>query len=249
MGYKSLGIAKTIFEHAPKYTRIVEPFADNGTAALFLAKKPPKEHIVNLFDETSFILLSFIQNLSGSDKAALKGFDWVGSQETFDKVVSINATDGADFFYSFFYLKHFSIKQKDPEATPLFDLLKNGESAEKVLRALPTQKASLKKTTLVNDDPMAVFSKYSGSGNFLILAPKTSEDIDAVSGKLGSISADFFFAKKVIDNQTLFDDAAKNGQLKTSTINAATIMVATMEVVTNYDNKLNNITEMLALAG
>jgi len=86
-----------------------------------------------------------------------------------------------------------------------------------------------------------------GGGNFLILVPKTPEDVVAVEGKLSTISADFFFSKKSKDNETLFADAQRNKALKTSTITASTIMGATMEVVTNYDNKLQDINELLAV--
>jgi len=127
MAFGELGIAKTIAMNAPKYTRIVEPFADMGTVALYPGMKKPKEHIVNIEDETIFQIMLFMQGYSAADKKALKSFDWVASQETFDAALAISATEGAEHFYRFFYLKKFGVKAKDPEQPPTFDALRLGD--------------------------------------------------------------------------------------------------------------------------
>ena len=91
-------ISKTIAMNAPKYKRIVEPFADMGTVALFPGMKKPKQHTVNIINETIFALMSFVQALSAAEKKKLKGYDWIASPEGFDAALSISAVDGTDLF-------------------------------------------------------------------------------------------------------------------------------------------------------
>jgi len=132
MGFMSIGISKVIALNSPRYKKIVEPFAGTaGTIAFEPGKRKPKEHVVNIEDENKYNIMSFIQSMTPADKAKLKKYDWVSSPETFEAVQKINAAEGIDFFYKFFYLKHFSAKQKDKEAPPLYDWLKKGESAKK----------------------------------------------------------------------------------------------------------------------
>jgi len=237
MAFMVPGIAKDIIEKAPKYKRIVEPFGDGGTLALYSEKKKPKEHIVNIEDEILFNLMLFIQGLSSADKKRLKSFDWVSSPETFDSVLAINAVDGPDLFYRFFYLKHFGVKAKDPEQPPTYDWLTLGESAKKILDDLKSQRMGLKKVTLLNEDPIGVMSKGGGSDTFLVLLPKKPEHIDAVEARLNGMGGNFFYAKKSKSNDILFEDVAKNPNMFVSTLTASTIMAGTMEVRTNYESK------------
>ncbi len=240
MAFGELGIAKTIAMNAPKYRRIVEPFADQGTVALFSGMKKPKEHIVNIADETTFALMTFIQNLSAADKKKLKGYDWLAAPETFAAALAINAVDGSDLFYRFFYLKQFGVKAKDPETPPAFDYLKRGHDMAKMLFTLPVAKVGLKKATLTNDDPISVIAAAGGADTFLILTPPPAE-IEAVESRLGGLSANYFYAKKSQSNDDLFAavDAAGDGAF-VSTFAASTIMMATMEVRTNYQPKQAN---------
>lgn len=233
-----LGIGKTVAMNSPKYTRIVEPFGDGGTFALYLAKKPPKTHLVNLEDETLFALYTFAKEHTAVDKRTLKGYDWVSSPETFDKVAAIAATDGPELYYRFFYLKKFAAKSKDPEAPPAYDWLKLGHDMGSIIYGLPVEKVGLKKVELVLGDPLVAMAGASGADTFVILAPKTPEQVDAVESRL-PLSSPFFYAKKVKDTQVLFDDATTVGdRMVVSHMAASSIMMATMELRTNYDTKL-----------
>lgn len=240
MAFGELGIAKTIAMNAPKYKRIVEPFADGGTVALFPGMKKPKEHIVNIEDETTFNLMLFIQGLSGADKKTLKGFDWVSSQETFDSVLSISATEGVELYYRFFYLKKFGVKAADAESDPTYDQLSIDDDMSSILFTLPVTKIGLKKATITNDDPLSVVGSGGGSDTFMILLPKTPEQVDAVESKLGNLGGPFFYAKKSNSNEDLFAAVDASGGTIISTFAASTIMMATMEVRTNYDHKSAN---------
>lgn len=231
-------VAKMIAANAPKYRRIVEPFGDGGTFALHLEKRRPAEHVVNFEDEMLFALMTFIQQLSAADRSRLKSFDWTGSEETFDKVVAIAATEGAEFFYRYFYLKEFGIMGKDMAEPPMFDWLRRGEDMRAMLYELPVTKIGLRNTTLVQGDPMALVQS-GGADTFLILLPVTPEQAAAVEGRLGSISSPFFYARKSGSNEALAQSIAQaSGNVVVSSFSAASIMMATMEVRTNYPNKL-----------
>jgi len=235
MAFGELGIAKVIAMNAPKYTKIVEPFADGGTVAMYPGMKKPKQHIVNIEDETIFNLMLFLQGHTPTDKKNLKGMDWVASAETFDTVLAMNETEGSGLFYRFFYLKKFGVKSKDPEADPIFDYLKIGHDMKSIIFTLPVAKVSLKKATITNDDPMSLLG--GGAGTFTILNPKTPEQIDSVESKLQGIGGDYFYAKKSKSNDDIFEAVDNKGTSFISTFAASSIMMATMEVRTNYEHK------------
>lgn len=239
MAFGEIGFAKQIALNAPKYKNIIEPFGDNGTLALYLGKKKPQQHTVNIEDETMFTIMSFIQTLSAADKKRLKGFDWVGSLETFDQVVAITAIEGAELFYRYFYLNKFAAKSKDPEAPPAFDYLKLNQDYKNMLYGLPTMRVGLKPVTLTNEDPLTVMGTGS-AGAFSVLLPKKPEHIDAVESRLGNFSGEFFYAKKSTSNDDLFESVAINGDsMNISTFAASSIMMAQFEVRTNYDSKMS----------
>jgi len=151
-------MGKKIADNSPKYVRIVEPFGDGGTFALYLAKKPPKTHLVNIEDETLFPLYVFVKEHTAADKRTLKGYDWVSSPETFDKVMALTATDGPELYYRRSYMMKFGIKAKDPDTPPAYDWLKLGHDAGSVIYDLPLKKFGLKKVELALGDPIVAMT-------------------------------------------------------------------------------------------
>ena len=238
MAFGEIGFAKRIALNAPKYSRIVEPFADNGTLALYLGKRKPKQHIVNIEDEVLFAVMLFVQTLSAADKKRLKSFNWVGSPEAFDAAVAITATEGADLFYRYFYLNKFSAKTLDKEAPPEFDFLALGKDHKALLYALPPMRVGLKPVTLSNEDPLSVMGSGS-AGTFSVLLPKKPEHIDAVESRLPGMAGEFFYAKKSMSSADLFESVAQiSDSMNVSTFAASTIMMAQMEVRTNYSSRM-----------
>lgn len=233
--------AKLITRNAPKgVDRWVEPFGDNGTVALYLEKKKPKAHLLNIEDEILFSMFTFVQSASSSQLKQLKGFDWIGSPETFDSVLAISATEGPEAFYRFLYLKHFTMRVlgADPEATPLFDFSKFGEDASGKLLGLPLMRVGLKKVTIVNGEPSSVM----GESGFLILLPSGAEQVETVKTGLSGISSPHMFIAKG-EFPVAVEDARQMPNKNVTTFAAATIMMATMEVVWNYDSKLEPLPE------
>ncbi len=245
MAFGELGIAKTVAMNVPKkIRRIVEPFGDRGTVALFPGMKRAKEHLVNVEDETLFAIFSFIQTLNSADKRQLKGFDWVASPETFDAALAITATEGAELYYKFNYTGRFGERAADPEEPPTLNDLRFGHDMKNILFTLPATRVGLKRVTLTNEDPLSVLNAAGGGGpgTFLVLVPHTPETVEAVEGRLGSLTTNYFYAKKSASNEELFEavDAAVGSDVVVSTFADSTIMSATMQVRTNYEHKPAN---------
>jgi hypothetical protein len=236
-------LAKTIAANAPKYRRIVEPFGDGGTFALHLAKRRPKEHVLNLVDPELFAAFVTAQKATSGDLRRLKRMDWVGSQEAFDAVIGITASEGVDALYRFLYLKKFGMAM-GPDQPMEFDLLATGRDESDVLMGLPLMRALLKGVTVTNDDPLSVMSN-GGSGTFTILLPKTAEDAEAVRGRLSGLSGEFFFAAKAKDTAEVLDASKTYSQYTVSALKAASIMMATYTVLSNYASELTPIDSTL----
>ncbi|MCF6267690.1 MAG: hypothetical protein L3J57_14255 [Desulfuromusa sp.] len=231
-------VSGTIARNTPKGTRrIVEPFGDGGTLALELKKKRPKEHIVNIVDEDLFKAFDFIKNATSGEIRTLKKYDWISSQETFDAVLGINADAGPEMFYRWYYLKKLGMVM-EPDTAPEYDLLSTGHNLGMKLLGIPLMKVGLKKTDLINEDPLSVITSYGSSGTFMILLPSGAEQIEATRQKLTGLSADFFFAGKVKEATEIFDDAESFGQFNVSALSAASIMMAKLSVISNYDSGL-----------
>jgi hypothetical protein len=224
-------IAKTIALNSPKYTKIVEPFGDSGTFALYVAKKPAKEHVVNVVDEILFNAFSFAKSYTSSQFSQLKKMDWIGSQETFDQVLAINDIEGINAFYKFLYLKKFGMKMGEGEMT--FDIFSTGKDVKSILYGLPMMKALLKKVTFLNEDPMGLIS----SGPFLILVPP-NDQVDSVKSKISGLSSDFFFAIKEKDDEAIIQEAENYSNLFVSKLSVASIMMNKYSVITNYESKI-----------
>jgi hypothetical protein len=233
-------LAKTIAANAPRYRRIVEPFGDGGTFGLHIAKRRPRQHVLNVVDPELFAAFTATQRATSADLRRLKRLDWVGSQKAFDAVMSITATEGVEALHRFLYLKKFGMAM-GPDQPMEFDLLAVGRDASDVLTGLPLMRALLKGVTITNDDPLSVMSSNSKSGTFMILLPKTPEDADAVRGRLSGLGGEFFFAAKVKDTAEVIDASKKYNQFNVSALKAASIMMATYAVVSNYDSELSPI--------
>lgn len=229
-------IGKTIARNAPKYSKIVEPFGDKGTFALFVEKKPANSHVVNVVDPVLFNAFLFAQSYSGSDFSTLKNMDWVGSQEAFDAAMSISDTEtGVQGFYRFIYLKKFGMKMLGADQ-PTFDILSTGVDVKNSLFSLPMMKALLKKVIFTNDDPLSMIP----SDGFMILVPPPDQ-IDTVKSRLKGLSGSFFFAGKAADGDAVISDAEALPDLNVHAQKVASIMMNTYSFVTNYESRLEPI--------
>src|SRR3990167_2434560 len=191
----TLKMSKHIAQNAPKFSRIVEPFGSYGSICFENTMRKPKEHIVNVEYVIVFSLLSFLKNITSSDKKDLRSRDWVGSEVAFNTVSSITATDGIDFYYKYMYVREFGNMAMKGSA-PMFDWTMAGEDIKNNLFDIQMQALSLKKITLTNENYSVALNGSMGVDTFVILTPKTPEEIAACESKLPSLSNPFFFSKK-----------------------------------------------------
>lgn len=227
-------IAKTIAQNAPKYSKIVEPFGDSGSFALYIAKIPAKTHLLNIVEPELFTAFTFMQNYSSSDLNSLKKMDWTGSLETFNQILTITDVEGTNFIYKFLYLKKFGMKMKDGSVS--FDVLSTGKNIANILYSFPLMKSLIKKVTLSNVDPLTLIP----SDGFMILLPP-HDQIENVKAKLSSLDGNFFFAGKAADGDEIVQDAQSLSSLHVSGLPAASIMMNKFAVITDYDSKITPI--------
>lgn len=225
-------IAKMIAGNAPKYSKIVEPFADKGTFALFTAKKPAIQHVVNIVDPEIYAAMVFAQSYTASDFSALKKMDWVSSPDAFDAASAITDIEGVNFIYHFLYLKKFGMKMLGAESVS-YDVLSFGKNIKNSIYAFPLMKALLKKVTFVNGDPMSLIP----SDGFMILVPPPDQ-VEAVKVKLKGLSGSFFFAAKEASSDAVVQTAEAMQGLNVVGQKVASIMMADYSLITNYDSKL-----------
>ena len=242
-----LKMAKHISQNAPKYSRIVEPFGSYGTIAMESMIKKPKEHILNVEDLTIFTLMTFLKNITATDKRALKEKDWISSEETFNSVQTISATEGYDFYYKYIYNKNFgsmAMGKGGAEGTIMYDWLTKDENIKNKLFEIPIMTMALKKSTITNEVFSSTLNSSMSSDTFLILTPKKPEEISACEQKIKSISNPFFYAKKSKSNDELLSVVNQENSLKISAVSAGAVMPGTAQVITNYENDLQDLKEL-----
>lgn len=234
-GALNASVAKAVTANAPKrYAKIVEPFGDGGTYALEMAKRKPRQHVVNVVDEILFAALVAAQTMSPAGRRQMSRFDWIASQETFDAVLAITATEGPELLYRFLYLKKFGMSM-EPDAPPSFDVLSAGKDASSVLMGLPLMRAALKGVTITNEqDPLGLLGS-AGAGDFAVVLPSRPEDADAAEARLPS--SPFFFMRKVATAEDVLDRAKKHTSLRVAGKKVASIMMATTVVITNIESR------------
>ncbi|MFT9267010.1 hypothetical protein [Oenococcus sp.] len=228
-------IAKTIALNNPNYSKIVEPFGDDGTYALFTAKKPANSHTVNIVDPDLLAAMQFAQSYSTSDFSALKNEDWIGSPDTFNQVQTISDAEGEKFIYKFLYNKFFAMSMSGSDELS-FDILSLNVDKKNKLFAFPLMKSLLKKVEFVSMDPMSLIP----SDGFMILIPPTAY-LEPTKAKLSGLSGQFFFAGKVSDGMAAVSDAQAMSKLNVHGASVAGIMMSTYSFVTNYDSRLTKI--------
>lgn len=231
-------IAKTIALNNPNYSKIVEPFGDSGTYALFAEKKPAKQHIVNIVDEELLALLQFAQSYSNSDFTTLKNENWNSDEDTFNQVQTISDIEGEKLMYKFLYNKWYGMSMAGSDEVS-WDVLTLNENNKNKLFAFPLMKSLLKKVEFQNVEPMSLIP----SDGFMILIPDT-ENIENVKSKLPGLSGQFFFAGKANDGMAVVNDAQSMSNLNVHGQSVASIMMNTYSFITNYDSRMAKIDPM-----
>ncbi|MCI1700000.1 hypothetical protein [Liquorilactobacillus nagelii] len=228
-------IAKTIALNNPGYSKIVEPFGDSGTYALFAAKKPAKQHIVNIVDPEMLAIMQFAQSYSNSDFSTLKNENWNSDQDTFNQVQTISDTEGEKLVYKHLYNKWYGMSMLGSDEVN-WNVLTLNQNSKNKLFAFPLMKVLLKSVEFQNVDPLSLIP----SDGFMILIPD-SQNIDSVKSKLAGLSGQFFFAGKVSDGMAVITDAQSMNNLNVHGQEVASIMMNSYSMITNYDSRLTKI--------
>ena len=234
-GAMNTTIAKTIALNNPNYSKIVEPFGDAGTYALYPQKKPAKQHIVNIVDEETLAIMQFAQTYSNSDFSTLKSENWNSDEDTFNQVQTINDLEGEKLVYKHLYNKWYGMSMVGSDEVS-WNMLTLNQNSKNKLFAFPLMKALLKPVEFQNVDPMSLIP----SDGFMILIPDT-ENLDSTKSKLTSLSGQFFFAGKVSDDAQVITDAQQMNTLNVHGQEVASIMMNSYSMVTNYDSRLSKI--------
>lgn len=228
-------LAKTIAMNNPNYSKIVEPFGDAGSYALYPQKKPAKQHIVNIQDEEMLAIMQFAQSYSNSDFSTLKNENWNSDEETFNQVQTISDLDGEKLVYKHLYNKWYGMSMTDSDEVS-WNMLTLNQNNKNKLFAFSLMKALLKPVEFQNIDPLSLIP----SDGFMILIPD-SQNIDSVKSKLTSISGQFFFAGKISDGSQAIQDAQTMSNLNVHGQEVASIMMNSYSMITNYDSRLSKI--------
>ncbi|MFT8747120.1 hypothetical protein [Liquorilactobacillus nagelii] len=228
-------LAKTIAMNNPNYSKIVEPFGDAGSYALYPQKKPAKQHIVNIQDEEMLAIMQFAQSYSNSDFSTLKNENWNSDEETFNQVQTISDLDGEKLVYKHLYNKWYGMSMTDSDEVS-WNMLTLNQNNKNKLFAFSLMKALLKPVEFQNVDPLSLIP----SDGFMILIPD-SQNIDSVKSKLTSISGLFFFAGKISDGSQAIQDAQTMSNLNVHGQEVASIMMNSYSMITNYDSRLSKI--------
>lgn len=228
-------LAKTIAMNNPNYSKIVEPFGDAGSYALYPQKKPAKQHIVNIQDEEMLAIMQFAQSYSNSDFSTLKNENWNSDEETFNQVQTISDLDGEKLVYKHLYNKWYGMSTLGSDEVS-WNMLTLNQNDKNKLFAFPLMKALLKPVEFQNVDPLTLIP----SDGFMILIPD-SQNMDSVKSKLTSISGQFFFAGKIPDGSQAIQDAQTMSALNVHGQEVASIMMNSYSMITNYDSRLSKI--------
>jgi DNA adenine methylase len=99
-------LAKRLAALLPPHTTYVEPFA--GSAAVFFEKEPVSVEALNDADPEIAFAFRALKGLTRKNLERLRGMPWVGSRETYKRVLEAAPSDPVERLHRFLYLSHFS---------------------------------------------------------------------------------------------------------------------------------------------
>jgi len=190
-------IAKPLSTLFPLHKRYVEPFA--GGAALFYAKEPGAEEVLNDMDAEVAHAFQFVRDMTPQQHAALKRMNWVGSKEQYKKLAELDPANPIDRVYKFMYMTTFGFMRNRHRKTAV-DPSRMGSKSTIPDRIDKTQ-ARLQGVHISSTDYAAVIDKYDGPDTLFFLDPpyakanqevgESAFDIDRFWGTLKTIKGKF----------------------------------------------------------
>jgi DNA adenine methylase len=160
-------VVKWLLPLIPPHRCYVEPFA--GSAALFFAKEPAAEEVLNDRDPEIAFAYRFVQRMTPETLDELKGMYWKNSRPYFDKLKDKEPANDLERFHKFIYLNRFSYFSKPGR----FASYNPGEDGQ-VFRAFDKfikGKERLAKTIIRTGDYEKVIREFDGPQTFFFLDP------------------------------------------------------------------------------
>jgi DNA adenine methylase len=160
-------VVKWLLPLVPPHRCYVEPFA--GSAALFFAKEPAPEEVLNDRDPEIAFAYRFVQRMTPETLDELKGMYWKNSRPYFEKLKDKKPANDLERFHKFIYLNRFSYFSKPGR----FASYNPGEDGQ-VFRAFDKfikGKERLAKTIIRTGDYEKVIREFDGPQTFFFLDP------------------------------------------------------------------------------
>jgi DNA adenine methylase len=160
-------VVKWLLPLIPPHRCYVEPFA--GSAALFFAKEPAPEEVLNDRDAEIAFVYRFVQRMTPDTLDELKRMYWKNSRPYFEKLKDKEPANDLERFHKFIYLNRFSYFSKPGR----FASYNPGEDGQ-VFRAFDKfikGKERLEKTIIRTGDYEKVIREFDGPQTFFFLDP------------------------------------------------------------------------------
>ena len=160
-------VVKWLLPLIPPHRCYVEPFA--GSAALFFAKEPASEEVLNDRDPEIAFAYRFVQRMTPDTLDELKRLYWKNSRPYFEKLKDKTPANDLERFHKFIYLNRFSYFSKPGR----FASYNPGEDGQ-VFRAFDKfikGKERLEKTIIRTGDYEKVIREFDSPDTFIFLDP------------------------------------------------------------------------------
>lgn len=190
-------LAPKIAGMIPPHETYVEPFA--GGAAVFFKKEPSAQEVLSDKDKGIAFAFRFLRDMTEVQFKRLQGMNWKATEANFKRVKNLQPKDAVERFYRFYYLKKASFGYGDNA----FNHNKDGQNIS--IDHLGRVRDRLKRTTVHENDAIALIDKYDKPNTFFYLDPPypkrafigqsfkdwTDEDLKKLISKLQNIKGKF----------------------------------------------------------
>ncbi|HWN71827.1 MAG TPA: DNA adenine methylase, partial [Haliangium sp.] len=160
-------VVKWLLPLIPPHRCYVEPFA--GSAALFFAKEPAAEEVLNDRDPEIAFAYRFVQRMTPETLDELKRMYWKNSRPYFEKLKDKEPASDLERFHKFIYLNRFSYFSK-PGRFASYNPGEDGQvfqAFDKFIKG----KERLAKTIIRTGDYEKVIREFDGPQTFFFLDP------------------------------------------------------------------------------
>lgn len=163
-------LAKKIIALMPEHAVYVEPFC--GAAAVFWRKERSSKEVLNDKNADLIATLKFLRDASDRELEELAAKDWVGSEQTFGRLLDSSPKGELERAYRFLYLTRFGYLTYASSGSS-FSHSEEGHKSALLSDAsyLRRVRERLKGVTLLNRDALPVIEEYDSPETFFYIDP------------------------------------------------------------------------------